>query len=109
MAYDDGSVACTEEALVIRTYYFPPHDKRIPYRTIERIRRVPMTAMTGKYRIWGSGDFVHWFNLDTTRPNRDDAFIIQVSGKAIKPVITPRDPDTVATELTSHGVNVVTD
>jgi hypothetical protein len=39
MAYDDGRVACTEEALVIRTYYFPRRDKRIPYGKIEQVRQ----------------------------------------------------------------------
>lgn len=59
MAYDDGRVACTEEALVIRAYYFPPHDKHIPYGRIEQVRQEPMSGMGGQYRLWGSGDFVH--------------------------------------------------
>jgi len=108
VSYDDGSVALAGDALVIRRYYFPFGAKRIPYGEIEQVRRVPLTFMRGRYRLWGSGDFTHWFNLDMARPSRDDAFIIQVSGKSIKPVITPRDPDTVATELASHGVTLTT-
>jgi hypothetical protein len=39
MAYDDGTVACTDEALIIHRYYFPPRAKRIPYG---KIRQVPV-------------------------------------------------------------------
>jgi hypothetical protein len=105
MAYDDGRVACTEEALVIRTYYFPPHDKRIPYGKIEQVRQEPMTGMTS-YRLWGSGDFIHWYNYDPDRPRKNVKFIIQLTGRKIRPVITPDHPDTVAAELAAHGVAV---
>jgi hypothetical protein len=109
MAYDDGRVACTEEALVIRTYYFPPHDKRIPYGKIEQVRQEPMTGMSGRYRLWGSGDFIHWCNYDPARPRKTVKFIIQLTGRTIQPVITPDHPDKVAAELAAHGVNVTSD
>ncbi len=108
MTYNDGRVACTEEALVIRSYYFPPREKRIPYGTIEQVRRVPMTSMSGGYRIWGSGDFTHWFNYDPGRPRKSVALIVHVSGRSVRPVITPDHPDAVAAELAAHGVNVIT-
>ena len=108
MSYDDGGVACAADALVIRRYYFPFGDKRIRYAKIEQVRRVPLTFMRGRWRIWGSGDFVHWFNLDTGRPGKSEAFVIRVSGSVFKPVITPSDPDGVAAELTAHGVNLTT-
>jgi hypothetical protein len=107
VTYDDGRVACTEEALVIRTYYFPPHDKRIPYGRIEQVRRVPMTGvLNGRYRIWGSGDFVHWYNYDPRRPRKSVALIVHVAGHRVRPVITPDNPDGVAAELAAHGVKV---
>lgn len=109
MAYDDGRVACTDKDLVIRTYYFPPHDKRIPYRKIEQVRRVPMDAVSGGLRIWGSGDFIHWANYDPRRPHKHVAFIVHLSGREIRPVITPDRPDDVAAELAAHGVNVTND
>jgi hypothetical protein len=110
VAYDDGGVACTDDALVIRHYYFPTGGRRsIPYAAIESVRRVPLTFMRGRYRIWGSGDLTHWFNYDSGRPRKDVAFIIAVSGRRIRPVITPRDADAVAAELAAHGVNVTTE
>jgi hypothetical protein len=106
VAYDDGRVACTEEALVIRTYYFPPHDKRIPYGRIEQVRQEPTTGMSDRYRLWGSGDFIHWYNYDPDRPRKTVKFIIHVTGHKIRPVITPNQPDAVAAELAAHGVAV---
>jgi hypothetical protein len=38
-------LACTDEALIIRRYYFPPHAKRIPYRKIRQVRRAPLGSM----------------------------------------------------------------
>jgi hypothetical protein len=104
--YDDGRVACTERELVIRYYYFPFGTKRIPYTDITEARQVPLRIM-GKGRIWGSSDFVHWFNLDPRRPGKKSAVVIYTGGK-IRPVITPDQPEQLAAELTAHGVNVTT-
>jgi hypothetical protein len=106
VAYDDGRVACTEEALVIRTYYFPPHDKRIPYGRIEQVRQEPMTSWSSLYRLWGSSDFIHWYNYDPDRPRKSVQLTVRLTGRKIRPVITPDHPDKVAAELAAHGVNV---
>jgi hypothetical protein len=108
MTYDDGGVACTEDALVIRRYYFPFGDKRIPYTKIEQVQRRTMARLTGQWRIWGSGDFRHWYNLDSGRPRKTVQFVIHTSGGRMLPVITPDDPDRVQSELTAHGVRVTT-
>jgi hypothetical protein len=42
----------------------------------------------------GSGDFVHWWNLDLKRPQQTVALDIDV-GRRIHPTITPEDPDTI--------------
>lgn len=106
MSYDDGRVACTDDALVIRWYYFPFGAKRIPYSDIKDVRRQPLTMLTGKWRIWGSSDFVHWLNLDPGRLGKSTALFIHLSGKSVVPVITPDNLDAVAAELASHGVTV---
>jgi hypothetical protein len=103
-AYDDGKIACTDTGLVIRNYYFPAGAKRIPYTAIREVRVVPLRVM-GKLRIWGSGDFVHWFNLDGARPRKKTGLVIYTDGR-IRPVITPDQPDQVAADLAAQGVNV---
>ena len=106
VSYDDGRIACTDDALVIRWYYFPFGTKRIRYADIQKVRRQPLTLMTGQWRIWGSGDFVHWANLDPGRTSKTDAFVVYLSTQRVRPVITPDDPEKVAAELAGHGVNV---
>ena len=81
MSYDDGRVACTDDALVIRLYYFPFGDKRIPYANIGQVRRAALTGMGGRYRLWGSGDFIHWANYDPDRPKKSVALIVSISGR----------------------------
>jgi hypothetical protein len=102
--YDDGGVACADQELVIRRYYFPTGAKHIPYSAIREVRRVRLSAM-GSWRIRGSGDLVHSFNFDIGRPRKDSALVIHLDGR-IRPVITPDDPDQVAAVLAAHGVNV---
>ena len=102
--YDDGKIACTDTELLIRHYYFPAGTKRVPYAAIKEVRRVPL-RLAGKWRIQGSGDFVHWFNLDVGRPRKDTAFVIYLDGH-VRPVITPDRPDQVEAELAAHGVNI---
>lgn len=104
MDYDDGLVACTDDVLLIRRYYFPTGtSKRVPYTKIRSIRRCPAS----KGRIWGTGDFTHWHNLDVQRPHKDTGLIID-TGHRLTPVITPDDPDEVVRVLTRHGVSTIT-
>ena len=103
--YDDGKVACTDDELIIRDYYFfAAGAKRIPYSAIREARQVRLGVM-GRWRIHGSGDLVHWFNFDPRRPRKDSAIVIHLDG-VIRPVITPDDPGQVAALLAAHGVNV---
>lgn len=106
MSYDDGLIACTDTALIIRHYYFPVGSKRLPYTSIREVRSKPMTALSGKWRFWGSGDLVHWANLDLGRAAKSVALVVTLSGLRVRPVITPDDPEAVLGELAAHGVRV---
>ncbi|MGO9344051.1 MAG: hypothetical protein ACLP6E_16295, partial [Acidimicrobiales bacterium] len=107
--YDDGRIACTDSGLVIRVYYPWGGSKRIPYDRIQSVqRRRMMGAFSGRGRIWGSGDFKHWFNLDAKRPKKDWALVID-AGDRILPVITPDDVDKVVAVLREHSVQVEED
>lgn len=105
MSYDDGRVALTDEALVIRSYYFPFGAKHIRYADISQVRRRPLAPL-GRYRVWGSSDLVHWYNFDPRRGGKSTELIIELSGHGIVPVITPDHPDEVAYELATHGIDV---
>ncbi|MGB9112310.1 MAG: PH domain-containing protein [Acidimicrobiales bacterium] len=94
MLYDDGRIACDEHQLIIRWYYLWG-SKKIPYTKIRSVERRQMSALTGKWRIWGSGDFVHWWNLDPMRPSKTLALEIHRGFGRIVPTISPDDPDSV--------------
>jgi len=100
MLYDDGRVACDEEGLTIGWYYLWGH-KRVPYREIRAATLFPLTRLRGKWRIWGSGDFVHWYNLDGNRPTKVTGIEID-TGRRVRPCITPDDAEAVARILTEH-------
>ena len=90
--YSDGKVECTAKGIRIRGYYFPYGTKDIPYRSVKGMRRFEMTALKGQWRIWGTGNFRYWANLDVNRPKKKVGFILDL-GKSVNPFITPDDPD----------------
>ncbi len=91
--YDDGAIRCDEQGLRIRCYY-PWGAKQIPYDSIRGVTAVPLTGLRGRWRIWGSGDLRHWWNLDPRRPRKRTALVLDV-GHWVKPTITPEDPEAV--------------
>lgn len=107
--YEDRRIALTQSGVEIRNYYFPVGTKRIAYGSIRGVQRVEMSSgiLSGRWRIWGSGDFKHWFNLDTRRPKKKTALVVDV-GKRLQPVLTPDDPDQAVSVLQSHGISVTT-
>lgn len=92
--YDDGRISCDDEGITVRWYY-PWGAKHIAYRAIRSSRSFPLSAVRGKWRIWGSGDFVHWYNLDGNRPAKESGIELDIGGR-IRPCITPDDPAAVA-------------
>jgi hypothetical protein len=101
MPYDDGQIACDDRGLIVRRYY-PWGTKRIPYGSIRSVQRLPLKRFRGRWRLWGSGDFKHWWNLDPGRPHKAVALEIDVGGR-ILPTITPEDPDAVDQILAEHA------
>lgn len=102
MEYDDGRIQAVSRGLVIR-WYSPLGRKRIAYDSIKSVRRRDVTW--SRYRIWGSSDFRHWYNLDTTRPGKEVALVLDL-GRFVRPVITPDHPDRLVSVLRKHGVDV---
>lgn len=96
--YDDGNVRVDESGITLRRYYFPGGSKRIPFERIERLERRNVSPPGSGWlaalgtRIWGTGDFRHWFNLDARRGSKSGVLILDV-GRRIRPCATPSDPD----------------
>jgi hypothetical protein len=98
--YEDDRITCTRSALIIRGYYFPlATAKTVPYRDIRSVERIELGS--GRWRIWGGTDPRYWFHLDTKRPHKRWALVLEL-GKAIRPVITPDDPSRVKDIIEQH-------
>ena len=102
-AYDDGRIRCDDQGLIIAMYYLWG-SKRIPYTEIRGVQTWSLTGLNAlrRWRIWGSDDFVHWWNLDPSRPGKSVALVIDV-GRAVYPTITPDDPAAVAAILAERS------
>jgi len=92
--YEDRRILCDDDGITIRNYYFPLGKKRIAYSDIRAFDQKRIGVLTGRYRIWGAGDPRYWFHLDTTRPGKSKAVVID-KGDWVKAVLTPDDPDAV--------------
>ncbi len=90
--YRDRRIECTATDVRLRGYYFPWGTRSIPYATIRSWDRFTLTALHGKGRVWGSGDFRHWANFDPRRPEKEVGFFLDV-GRRVIPLVTPDDPD----------------
>ena len=101
--YDDGTILCDDQGIAIRRYY-PWGTKRIRYASIRGVETLPLTGANAarKWRIWGSGDLVHWWNLDPRRPKKEVALVLDV-GHRVRPTITPDDATAVARIITEKG------
>jgi hypothetical protein len=104
--YKDPRIECSAEGVRIRGYYVPWGSKRIPCQAIRSIRRVNVGALTGRARLWGTANPRYWANLDPQRPRKKVAFILD-TGRAVRPFLTPDDPDAFEAAVTAHcGVTV---
>jgi hypothetical protein len=102
--YDDGRISCTSSGLVLRMYY-PWGSKHIAYGDIHSVQFRRIGTWSGQWRIWGSGDLKHWFNLDPGRTKKTSALVIDLDRRVL-PVITPDDTDRVVSVLRAKGIEV---
>jgi hypothetical protein len=104
LEYDDGLVATTPDALVIRRYNAFLQQKTIPYSEIRSVTRIPVGQLR-RWRLWGTTIPGYWFNFDPGRPHKTAGFVID-AGRRVKPIITPDDPDRLLAALRAHDVVV---
>ena len=91
--YDDGTIVCGSDRLEIHSYYFPFGTKSVPYTQIKGLQRIEIQGlMSGRWRIWGTGNPRYWANLDTKRPSKKTGFVVDL-GRRGNPIVTPDRPD----------------
>jgi hypothetical protein len=99
--YADRWISCTETGLRVRGYYFPWGTKRIAYSRIRGMRRVELSALRGRARIWGTANLRYWASLDPKRPAKKTALILDL-GRFVHPFLTPDDPSAVEAAISAH-------
>jgi hypothetical protein len=58
-------------------------------------------VLTGRARLWGTANLRYWASFDPQRPRKKVAFILD-TGRAVRPFLTPDDPDAFESALTAH-------
>ena len=104
--YSDKMIEIREDEILLRNYYFPTFScKTVKFSDIEKIVIVKPSLVNGKFRYWGTGDFVHWFSMDFQRSKRDVIYILYKKNKIIKIGFTVEDSEKV-TDLLKHKVMI---
>ena len=102
--YQDKLVELTAEKITFHHYYFPFCDRSVPFKQIEDIQVTPASILTGRWRLWGTGDFRTWFPLDMKRPKRDRIFIVSLRGSKLRIGFTVEDSAKVEAILKASGL-----
>jgi hypothetical protein len=102
--YSDSLLEISDEAILLRHYYFPWGDRRVPFEQVESIEVFPLTFLSGRWRISGSGDFRTWWPADWNRPSRDRAFRVILRGRWSRIAFTAEDAATVQALLRHKGL-----
>jgi hypothetical protein len=85
-----------DSSITLYNYYFPLSKKlTIPFSDKEKIVTKTPTLFTGKFRYWGSGNFITWFPRNFKRNSRDKIFIVYRKNKKIKIGFTVKDSQKV--------------
>ena len=81
--YSDKLVTMNDDSIIFKNYYFPfGTAKQVAFAEIDRISTPPLSPLMGKWRIWGSSDFLAWFPLDWKRPSRDKIFVVKLRNRS---------------------------
>jgi hypothetical protein len=106
--YQDPRIEANERGIALKGYYFPWGTKRIAWDDVTRVAEHDMgTGITGgRWRIWGSGDLLHWMPLDIRRPKKRTMFVMFLRDGRMRPCITPDEPQRFKAFLEERGVKV---
>ncbi|MFC4603809.1 hypothetical protein [Rhodococcus kronopolitis] len=99
--YEDGTVRIDANGVTIRHYYLPFVSRFLPYERIESVHSGELSNIGGRWRIWGTTDFSHWYSFDIRRPSKSTAIVLETPGR-VTPAFTPMDPDAVESMIAAQ-------
>lgn len=105
--YSDRLIEIAENTILFRKYYFPTFsNKVVEFSEVEKIVIENPTIKNGKFRYWGSGDFLHWFPIDFQRSQRDVIYILFRKNKRIRIGFTVEDSKKVTELLKEKTIDI---
>ncbi len=104
--YADGLMELTVSTIRFHRYYFPFGSKTVPLSQVEHIEVRPARLGTGRWRVWGTSDFITWFPLDWSRPWRKSIFMLHPKDKVCRIGFTVENEDLFRQALEGLGITV---
>jgi hypothetical protein len=104
MIYEDSLVSINNEEIIFKMYYFPFGKKRVTLSDVKYIETKTPTLLNGKWRIWGTGDFITWFPCDSSRPIRDTIFIAHIKNRIVRIGFTVEESRPVIDFFSERGL-----
>ena len=90
--YKDSLVEISNNSITFFNYYYPGGKSlSVSFYDIDRIEVKEPTLLNGKYRYWGTGNFISWYPKDFQRSGRDFIFFLFRKNKKIKIGFTVED------------------
>lgn len=109
LIYTDKLVDVFDNGIRLKEYYFPSAKaKFVKFSDILEIMKKQPTLMNGKWRYWGTGDFMTWFPSDWNRSKRDFIFFIRLTTQRIRIGFTVENSKTFIEAIEIKGIEIKT-
>jgi len=104
--YSDGLVNVYENGIRFRHYYFPFGSKFVEFSDIISLEKKSPTFLNGKWRIWGTGNFMAWFPLDWNRPRRNSILSLRLASQRTRIGFTVENTERFIEVMKSKGIRI---
>ena len=105
--YQDNLVAISNSSITFFNYYYPGGKSlSVSFYDIEKIEIKKPALMNGKYRYWGTGNFITWYPKDFRRSSRDSIVFLFRKNKRIKIGFTVEDSQKVIAIFKSKKIPI---
>jgi hypothetical protein len=105
--YSDHLIELSHDSILLRDFFYPFRSKRVVFSEIAHVLLEKPTLWTGKYRIYGTGDFRTWFGPDMSRASRDRIFVLHPKRGWWRMGFTAVDSTAVEEKLRERGLSLI--
>ena len=102
--YADHLVTITGSSITFANYSLLMRPRCVAFADIDHIDVLEPSIYTGKYRMWGSGNFTMWFPMDAGRSSRDKIYHAHLNTRGMNIGFTVENSAVVTAILRSKGL-----